>query len=191
LILGMGFGAPRSFRVMKWKRGWCLRVVLVIGGVVGNGCAFYSSGSVDTEESGVNVAAPHTDAGAQVAVIGYLMRDLADAGQRVPCVGKWDGGDVDFAEAEMLLLRGLKAAVVPASECRLESPMGSMIHVPTGRPAIVFRAHAPRPDRGDRYRVIGGYFRASLNAASCTYIAARIDGGWNVRRDNDAPCAVA
>lgn len=109
----------------------------------------------------------------------------------VICIGVRPTGSVTPSpadpEGELLdRFRGDADLVAPASECRLDTELpGSMRHVPTGRPAVLYVVGTPTWHGASRVEVRGAYHRAGLDGASCTYDLVRRRGRWAVEDCRD------
>jgi hypothetical protein len=130
--------------------------------------------------------------GAEAALIFHLM-DRYPPGDRVVCVGR-RAATVDglvAVDPEAHLLEQLRSAgydAAPGGECRLRDFAGPMLHMPTGREAVLYQTTVVRR-LGTRVELNGAYYAASLDGASCKYIVTLSDGAYIVTGESD--CAVS
>jgi hypothetical protein len=114
------------------------------------------------------------------ALVAWLMTTEAPPGERVACVAfnTGEAGQREAPPAETLQrLRQHATSVHPGDECALESAAGSIVHTPTGRPAVLYEAQLIYWGN-EEAQLRGAYYRASLDSQSCTYSAHPTAAGW-------------
>lgn len=130
-------------------------------------------------EIGAQSAQPREHA--QEALLAHLMTRVAPPGERPVCAAVRTGegtGELETLSRDAVLrLEAHATSVLPGDECALESPVGSIVHTPTGQPAVLYEVQLL--SWGDHESQLRGtWYRAALEGGSCVYIARDTGGVW-------------
>ena len=160
--------------------------ILVIVGILGaTGCSSLSPVGGGADQ-------PRSTGPAEAAVLFHLM-ERYPPGDRIVCLRRRivAGDSIVAVDSDTRFLEQLRSAgydAAPGSECRLRDFAGPMLHVPTGRRAVLYETTLLRR-LGNRIEVNGAYYAASLDGAGCKYVVTSSGGTYSVTKESD--CVVS